>query len=102
VDDLYKLVEEDKKLKKRIKMIGICAGNSEAELKMYRETFKVPFPLFADNEFALHKQLGEVKTPYFIGVKINGDGTHEVIFSKLGPFRNAEKFLATMVEKAGL
>ncbi len=102
VDDVYKLVEKDGELKKRIKVIGIGAGNAEAELNMYRETFKVPFPLFADNDFVIHKQFGEIKTPYFMGVKINDDGSHKVFFSKLGPFKKADKFLKSMVKLAGI
>lgn len=102
VDDMYELIEKDEKLKGRVKIIGIGAGNSATEIKMYRETFKVPFPLFTDSEFVLHKQLGEVKTPYFMGVKIADEGSPEVFFSKLGAFDKAETFLKTIVDEAGI
>lgn len=102
VDDMYELIEKDEKLKGRAKIIGIGAGNSATEIKMYRETFKVPFPLFTDSEFILHKQLGEVKTPYFMGVRIADDGSPEVFFSKLGAFDKAETFLETILEEAGI
>ncbi len=37
--------------------------------------------------------IGEVRTPYFIAVKIKPDGTHRVIYSKLGGIKDVAKFL---------
>ncbi len=102
VDDVYERIEKDANLKKRIKMIGIGVGNTAKEVGIYRQTFKVPFPLFTDDDFAIHKALGEVRTPYFIGVKINKDGSHKVFHSKLGAFKKADKFLQSMIELSGL
>jgi hypothetical protein len=46
--------------------------------------------------------LGELRTPYFIGVKIKRDGTNEVFYSELGQFEDAKKFLKEMLERSGL
>ena len=102
MDDLYEKIEKDQKLKKKIKLIGIGAGNNEAEVKVYRDTYKVAFPLFTDDDFAIHKALGQVKTPYFIGVRINDDGSHTVFYSKLGAFKKPDEFLQSMIKLSGM
>jgi len=102
VDELYEKIEKDKALKTTVKLIGIGAGNNEEEVKIFKDAYKVPFPLFADDDFAIHKALGQVKTPYFIGITIHEDGSHEVFYSELGAFKQAEDFLKLMVKLSGL
>ena len=69
---------------------------------LFRKKYNVPFPLFPDSDFVLHKLLGEVRTPYFIGVNINPDGSHQVIHSRLGAFESVEKFLDEIVRPSDL
>jgi peroxiredoxin len=102
VNALFKNIEANPKSKGKIKIIGIGAGNSPFEVNVFREKYDVPFPLFADTDFAIHKCLGEVRTPYFIGVKIKADGSHEVLYSVLGGFKNAENFLDQLLDLSGL
>jgi len=94
INQLYSSVEQNPALKGNIKIIGIGVGNSLYEVAMFKTRYKVPFPLFADGDYVIHKQLGEVRTPYFIVVKINSDGSHRVVYSKLGAFESVDKFLA--------
>ena len=101
VNELYRLIEENPKLKGRIKLLGIGAGNSSYELKVFREKYRVPFPLVPDRDFAIHRALGEVRTPYFIGVKIQKD-VSEVFYSKLGGFGDAGAFLEEILRLSGL
>ncbi|PNV85854.1 MAG: hypothetical protein C0610_09665 [Desulfobacteraceae bacterium] len=91
-----------KDLKNKIKLIGIGSGNSDFEVNFFRKKYEVPFPLFSDEDYSIHKAVGEVRTPYFIGVRLKKDGSSEVFYSKLGGFKNADKFLELMVKLSGL
>ena len=83
-------------------MPGADGGADDFEVNFFRKKYEVPFPLFTDQDYAIHKAIGEVNTPYFIGVRLKGDGNAEVFYSKLGGFENANKFLDSMVKLSGL
>ncbi len=102
LDELYHLIESNPDLRDKIKLIGIGAGNSRYEVEVFKKTFHTPFPLFPDNEFAMHKALGDVRSPYFIAIKINQDGTHEVVHSELDSFKGAREFLELILGASGL
>jgi thiol-disulfide isomerase/thioredoxin len=103
VNSLYKRIENDPALKGKIKLLGVGAGNSEYEVGLFKKKYNVLFPLFADGDFKVHKLLGEVRTPYFIGVKIHPDGSHQVFYSKLGAIEESEEqFLKEMISLSGL
>lgn len=102
VNALYRMIEQIPGLQDQIKLIGIAAGNSPLEVTAFKEKHEVPFPLFPDEDFAIHKMLGEVRTPYFIAIKINKDRTHEIIYSEPGSFGLAENFLQMILKASGL
>jgi peroxiredoxin len=102
LNELYQTIEKDEYFRGKIKLIGIGAGNSSFEVEAYRTTYNVAFPLFSDNDFRIHKSLGETRTPYFIAIKINDDGSHKVIYSKLGGMKDAKGFLKLIAELSGL
>jgi peroxiredoxin len=102
VNELYKAVGKDQNLKGTIKMIGIGVGNTPLEVEVFRKTYGVPFPLFPDEDYSIHKAIGEVRTPYFIGVKINADKSLSVFHTKEGGFKDPVQFLKQLVTSAGL
>jgi thiol-disulfide isomerase/thioredoxin len=102
INKLYRLIQGDPKLKSVMKIIGIGVGNSTFEVDVFRKTYSVPFPLFPDADFAGHRGLGEVRTPFFIGIRIDDDGSHQIFFTQLGGFDDPEKFLQKMLELSGL
>ena len=102
VNELYQLIENNADLKNRIKLIGIGAGNSPYEVEVFKKTYHVPFPLFPDKDFSLHKACGEARTPYFIVVKINEDGTYLIVHSQAGDFPGAQPFLELVLQASGL
>jgi peroxiredoxin len=102
VNELYEAIQKRADLKDKIKLLGIGAGNSPYEVEFFKKKYKIPFPLVPDEDLSVHKALGEVRTPYFIGVKLNPDGTHKVVYSKLGGFTDSGEFLAMMLKLSGL
>ena len=102
VNELYERIEKNPDARGKLKLIGIGATNSPFEVDIFRSTYKVPFPLFSDGDGSIHKSLGEVMTPYFIGMRIKNEGGHEIFYSKVGGFGEAEKFLQLILESSGL
>ena len=102
INELFQAIEKDPELKGRIKIIGIGAGNSPYEVGVYKKTYNVPFPLIPDERFALHKALGETRTPYFILVRLDQGGTGLVTYSELSGFKGVDSFLEIIRKSAGI
>jgi thiol-disulfide isomerase/thioredoxin len=101
VNNLYTLIESNPSLRNKIKIIGIGINNSLFETDIFKNKYKIAFPLIPDGDFKLHKIMGEVRTPYFIVVKLKG-GKTEVIYSRLGALENNNVFLEQILKSAGL
>jgi len=102
VNRLYASIEGNPALKNKIKIIGIGINNSLFETDIFKKKYKVEFPLIPDGDFKLHKIMGQVRTPYFIVVKLSGGKSPEVIYSRLGALENNDLFLAQIIKSAGL
>ncbi len=99
---LLRMIQQNEKYKNKIKIIGIGAGNSDFEVNFFRKNYSVEFPLFSDGDFSIHKRLGEVRTPYFIGVKIHQNARAEIFMSEPGGGKAPGEFLDLIVQKSDL
>jgi thiol-disulfide isomerase/thioredoxin len=102
INDLYQAIERRADLKGKIKMIGIGAKNSAYEVDAYKERYRVPFPLFPDEDMAITERLGVKGTPTFIGVKVDGKGFQKQIYLGEGGFQDNQEFLTEIVRLSGL
>lgn len=102
LNDLYAQIESSEALKGRVKIIGIGVGNSPFEVGFFQKKYNIPFPLFSDEDFAIHKQLGEVRTPYFFGIHLHTVKDPTVFFSKLGGAKDAKALLDELMKAAML
>jgi peroxiredoxin len=102
VNRLYEKIETTPSLKGKIKMIGIGVGNTPFEVDVFKKRYQIPFPLFSDADFILHKAFGEVRTPFFVGVRLNGDGADRVIYAKVGGLESVDHFLDLILKGSGI
>jgi len=100
LNELYRLIAARPDLKDKIKILGIGAGNHPYEVNLFRTKYQVLFPIFPDGDYSLHTALGQVRTPYFIGIRINPDGSHKVIYSKVGSIGNAQDFIELLLKRS--
>ena len=102
VNRFFGLIENNPKLKGKIKILGIGVGNTQFEVNTFKKKYKVDFPLVPDADFQIHKMIGEVRTPYFIVMKLKGANKPEVVYSRLGAHENVEAFLDEVIRLANV
>ena len=88
-NQLYKSIKEDKELSKNIKMIGIGLASKSKEIAVYKQKFKVEFPLFPDPQKKAKTKSKVKHVPLTIVVDKNG----KVLMSHLGVIKNLDAFL---------
>jgi peroxiredoxin len=102
VNDLYRIISEKPALEDKIKIIGIGAGNTPFEVDVFRNKYDIHFPLFSDESFAVHKAVGEVRTPCFFVLRTNAGGPGTVVYSKVGTIEDPNRFLEFIMKETGL
>lgn len=81
----------------RIKFIGLAAGNTVREMEFWRKKFDVQFPLISDEDYKLHRLLGNVGTPFFVLARVNGPDKLDILFSREGAFEDENAFFAEIL-----
>ena len=86
---LYKIIKDDKDLSKDIKMIGIALLGQPKHLSLFREKFKVEFPLFADPQGDIQAKTKIDSVPLILVVDKSG----KVLMNRLGVMKDLDAFL---------
>lgn len=102
VNEVYGAIEGRPDLKDHVKIIGVGMRSTPFEVNLFKEKFRVPFPLFADKDMTIEKLLSIDTTPTFIGVKVKKDGSQERFYFRRGSFENASQFLSEIIRLSGL
>lgn len=90
------------RLDHRVKIIGIALGNSEFEANVFKDKYKLEFPVIADPDSSGREHLGRVATPTFYGLGFRS-GQITVLKKNSGKFIDDPlDFLEAAMEKAGL
>lgn len=89
VNRLYNSIKEDEELSKNIRMIGIGLASKSKEIAVYKQKFKVEFPLFPDPQKKVRIKSRVKHVPLTIVVDKSG----KVLMSHLGVIRNVDAFL---------
>lgn len=87
------------KLGRKVKMLGIGAGNSDFEVDYFRKKYKLTMPLFSDADYKIHGQVGDAGTPYFILVRLKSGKAPIVVYEREGAFESVEGFMKTIENK---
>lgn len=79
-------------LDERVKMLAVASGATEPEVAQLRKHSNYAYPVLRDEDYSVHKALGEPKTPYTLVVNKKG----EILFAKLGVIVDIDGFFNTI------
>lgn len=89
VNRLYKVIQEDKALGKDVKVIAIAIGNNKTEMDAFKKNFKVPFPMFPDEQLNIAGTFEIMETPTIVVMSNKG----KVLTSHGGVIKDFDGFL---------
>jgi thiol-disulfide isomerase/thioredoxin len=93
LNEVYRTITRDEKLKNNVKMIGIAAGNNLIEVENFKKEYEIPYPIFADPKFNAHTAIGSPRAPFLLWVRRDETGKWFVVSTHLGLIESAEKIL---------
>ena len=102
VNRLFERITEDARLRSQIKLIGVAVGNTTYETDVFRQTYGVRFPLFADRTRVVANSLGVNRFPTFVGIAYRPEGGLHRFLSETGGFESGEEFLTEVIKRAGI
>lgn len=89
---LFHRIRKDPDMNKKIKMIGIAAGANPMEVEYLKKEYRIPYPIFKDPKFEIHKILGEPRTPFTMLVTSDKN----IAFAHLGMIKDIDNFFLRM------
>jgi len=92
-NEVYSLIERDPRLKGKVKMIGIAAGNNLNEVQIFRKAYSIPYPILSDPKFDAHIAAGSPRTPFSIWVRRDAQRNSIVVSTHLGLIDSAKSAL---------
>ena len=90
VNRVYNLFKEDKNLQKDIKFIAIATGNSPEEVLIYKNNFKIEFPLFSAPKEELQEKMKLKAVP--LAVLLDNKG--KILMSHSGNIANFDAYVS--------
>jgi peroxiredoxin len=92
---LYGRIQK-KGLGDRVKMLGIAIGATSTEVEHLRRSGSYEYPIVRDETFAVHKLLGEPRTPFTMLVGKDG----KVLYTHLGVIEDIDAFFQLIQDLA--
>jgi peroxiredoxin len=89
---LFKFIQEDQDLSKNIKMAGFALGSDPKDLAIFRQKYKVEFPLFPDPQKQVQTASKVTAVPLIVVANKSG----KVLMSHRGLIENLDAFLVEL------
>jgi thiol-disulfide isomerase/thioredoxin len=89
LNKLFEMVQNDPKLKNKLKFISVGQGNDATAVKMWKTFHKIPFPVVPDKDSKLGKALNF--SPYPVTTIMNKSG--KIVWVHVGSFESADEAL---------
>lgn len=79
-----------KNIADKVKMLAVAAGGTRPEVEYLRKNGSYDFPVVQDENFAVHKLLGEPRTPFTVLLSRDGKvlHTHQSVMEDIDGFLN--------------
>ncbi len=78
----------------KVKMLGVAIGATPMEVDQLRKNGSYDFPIVPDEAFAVHKLLGEPRTPFTLLVGKDG----KILYAHLGVIEDVDAFYQVIQE----
>ncbi len=88
LNSVYNYVENDKKLKDKVKVIGIAIGNTYEEVNELIKKYNLLFPVLTDYRFSFHREIGSPRVPFTIIARNTTKNRFKVIYTHQGIIDN--------------
>ena len=100
LNQVYAAVRKSPDLRDRVRFIGIGAGNTEQEVRVFKQRNDISFPLVSDPRFRMYDAAGNPGgTPFMLVLKKSGSDP-VVVGARLGPVKEKSYFMATLKNAA--